>query len=132
MGAEGMQAARNPGRTASGHTAAIRAGKVIGTDVHNRAGESIGEVKDVVLDKLSNNIMFAIVGFGGFLGIAEKYHAVPWASLDYDESEDAYVIDASREQLEAAPADSMEALLRDGGVPYRDRSYDYYQTPRYW
>lgn len=121
-----------PGRTASGHTSAIRAGKVIGTDVCNRSGENIGEVKDVVLDKLSNNIMFAIVGFGGFLGIAEKYHAVPWASLDYDEARNAYVIDATREQLSAAPADSMDALLRDGGMYYRDRSFDYYRTPRYW
>jgi hypothetical protein len=62
--------------TTSGHTRAIRTNKVIGTTVRNAAGESIGKVEDVVLDKQSNNIMFAVVGFGGFLGMGEKYHPV--------------------------------------------------------
>ena len=57
--------------TASGHTSAIRATKVCGTPVHDSSGRKIGEVEDVVLDKLSNNILFAVVSFGGFLGMAE-------------------------------------------------------------
>ena len=52
--------------TASGHTSAIRAKKVIGTSVKDTAGNKIGVIEDVVLDKESNNIMFAVVGFGGF------------------------------------------------------------------
>jgi sporulation protein YlmC with PRC-barrel domain len=119
--------------TASGHTTAIRAKKVIGTTVKNRAGEKIGEVEDVVLDKLSNNIMFAVVGFGGFLGIAEKYHPIPWSTLDYDENEDGYVVDFTKEQLEAAPADSLEALTRQASTTtYRNKAYDYYRVPYYW
>jgi sporulation protein YlmC with PRC-barrel domain len=119
--------------TATGHTAAIRAKKVIGTNVKNAAGEKIGQVEDVVLDKLSNNIMFAIVGFGGFLGVGEKYHPVPWSSLNYDESEGGYVVNFTKEQLKAAPSDSLEALTReDGSMSYRDRAYDYYRAPRYW
>ena len=58
--------------TATGHTAAIRARKVHGTDVTDRSGKKIGEIEDLVLDKLSNNIMFAVVSFGGFLGIWRK------------------------------------------------------------
>lgn len=118
--------------TPSGHTSAIRAKKVIGTNVKNSAGEKIGEIEDVVLDKLSNNIMFAIVGFGGFLGMGEKYHPVPWSSLNYDEDENGYVVNFTKEQLKAAPADSMEALTGDDGMSYRDRAYDYYDAPRYW
>ena len=72
--------------TASGHTSAIRAKKVIGTTVKNTAGQKIGQVEDIVLDKTSNNIIFAVVGFGGFLGMNEKFHPVPWSALDYDES----------------------------------------------
>jgi hypothetical protein len=60
--------------TASGHTSAIRAKKVIGTTVKNSAGEKIGQVEDIVLDKTSNKIIFAVVGFGGFLGMNEKFH----------------------------------------------------------
>ena len=68
--------------TPSGHTSAIRASKVKGTSVYNTAGESIGTVEDIVLNKTSNDIMFAVLGFGGFLGIGEKYHPVPWSLLD--------------------------------------------------
>jgi sporulation protein YlmC with PRC-barrel domain len=67
--------------TSSGHTRAIRAKKVLGTAVKTPAGESIGKVEDILLDKLSNNIIYAVVGFGGFLGIGEKYHSVPWTIL---------------------------------------------------
>ena len=62
--------------TASGHTDAIRASRVIGTTVYNTAGDSIGEIEDVMLEKTANDIMFAVIGFGGFLGIGEKYHAI--------------------------------------------------------
>ena len=60
--------------TASGHTRLILAEKVQGTDVYNQAGEHIGTVEDVVLDKLSGNVVFAVMSFGGFLGIGERYH----------------------------------------------------------
>jgi sporulation protein YlmC with PRC-barrel domain len=117
--------------TASGHTSAIRASKVIGTTVKDSTGERIGEVEDVVLDKQSSSILFGVVSFGGVLGIGEKYHPIPWAALDYDESEGAYVVNMTKDQLKAAPADSIEELTRgDGIVAYRDRAYDYYNIPR--
>jgi sporulation protein YlmC with PRC-barrel domain len=118
--------------TASGHTSAIRATTVIGTNVHDSSGKKIGEVEDVMLDKLSNNIMFAVLSFGGFLGIAEKYHPVPWSSLKYDKGRNTYVVDFTKELLEAAPAGSIEDLARNDGQDFRDRAFDYYKTPRYW
>jgi sporulation protein YlmC with PRC-barrel domain len=118
--------------TPTGHTSAIRARKVIGTNVKDGSGRKIGQIEDVVLDKGSNSIMFAVVGFGGFLGMAEKYHPIPWSSLDYDEGESSYVVGYTKEQLQAAPAGSIEELTRDDGVSYRDRAYDYYKQPRYW
>jgi sporulation protein YlmC with PRC-barrel domain len=116
--------------TASGHTSAIRAKKVLGTKVTDRSGKRIGEVEDVMLDKGSNSILFAVIGFGGFLGMAEKYHPVPWASLNYDEGNNAYVTDFTKEQLEAAPAGSIDELTRDDGHQFRDQAYDYYKAPR--
>ena len=118
--------------TASGHTRAIRAKKVIGTNVKDASGKKIGEIEDVMLDKQSNSIMFAVVGFGGFLGMAEKYRPVPWSSLDYDAHENAYVVNYSKEQLEAAPAASIDELTSDDGLLFRDRTYAYYKEPRYW
>ena len=118
--------------TASGHTQAIRAKKVIGTSVHDPSGHRIGEIEDVMLDKTSNSILFAVVSFGGFLGMAEKYHPIPWSSLNYDEGEDAYVVNYTREQLEAAPAASIDELSRGDGMRFRDQTYAYYKAPRYW
>ena len=118
--------------TASGHTSAIRAKKVIGTTVNDSSGRKIGVVEDVILDKQSNNIMFAVVGFGGFLGAGEKFHPIPWESLDYDETQGAYVVNYTKTQLEAAPAGSIEELTRDDGKQFRDRTFDYYKAPRYW
>jgi sporulation protein YlmC with PRC-barrel domain len=118
--------------TVSGHTSAIRAKKVIGTAVADKSGRKIGEIEDIVLDKQSNNIMFAIVSFGGFLGMGDKYHPLPWSMLDYDPEEDSYIVNVTREQLEAAPADTVAALTRNDGQAFRDSAYSYYAAPRYW
>jgi sporulation protein YlmC with PRC-barrel domain len=118
--------------TATGHTNAILATRVTGTKVQDASGRNVGEVKDIVLDKTSNNIMFAVVSFGGFLGVGEKYHAVPWAELDYDPDTNAYQISWTKEQLEAAPSDSLDELTKGDGMPFRNRAFDYYNTPRYW
>jgi len=118
--------------TKSGHTQAIRAKSVIGKKVRDPAGQKIGEIEDVMLDKLSNNIMFVVVGFGGFLGVAEKFHPLPWSALEYDESEGAYVVNYTKAQLQGAPAASIEELTEDDGLAFRDATYSYYNTPRYW
>jgi len=114
--------------TASGHTSAIRAKRVIGTTVKNQTGEKIGQVEDIVLDKTSNSIIFAVVGFGGFLGMNEKYHPIPWSALDYSEIDGSYVVPYTKEQLQAAPADSLDMLTKnDGALLYRDRADEYYR-----
>jgi sporulation protein YlmC with PRC-barrel domain len=118
--------------TPSGHTSAIRARKVIGSSVQDGAGRKIGQVEDVVLDKQSDHILFAVVGFGGFLGIGEKYHPIPWSTLDYSDSAGAYVVPFTEDQLRAAPSGSIEELTREDGDAVRDRTFDYYKAPRYW
>ena len=118
--------------TARGHTSAIRASRVVGTAVNDKSGKKIGEVEDIILDKLSDNIMFAVVSFGGFLGISEKYHPIPWSSLKFDRARDSYLVDFSKEQLEAAPIGDLDELTRNDGQDYRNRAFDYYKAPRYW
>lgn len=117
--------------TPSGHTRAITASKVQGTPVYNMSGEKIGKVEDVMLDKTSNNIMFAVLGFGGFLGIGEKFHPVPWPVLDYDPQRDGYVVPFSKEELRQAPAYSRDELTKDDGN-VRSSSFTYYKVDPYW
>ena len=118
--------------TQTGHTDAIAASRVIGTDVFSTGGEKIGKIEDVMLEKSSNGIMFAVIGFGGFLGIGEKYHAIPWSALDYEKARGGYVVPFSEEQLKAAPAHSINELTGDDGKAARDASYAYYKVDPYW
>jgi sporulation protein YlmC with PRC-barrel domain len=118
--------------TASGHTRAVRATRVIGTSVKDVAGEKIGQIEDVMLDKESSSILYAVVGFGGFLGVKEKFHPIPWSALKYDSDGRAYVVSYTREQLQAAPAGSIDELTRSDGLAFRDRLHEYYMEPRDW
>jgi sporulation protein YlmC with PRC-barrel domain len=120
--------------TTSGHTSAILASRVRGTPVYNDAGEKIGTVEDVVLDKLSNRIMFAALGFGGVMGLGEKYYPVPWSMLDYDEDKGGYVVPLDREKIKSAPAYELKDLTKhDGSLgAIRETTYSYYNINRDW
>jgi sporulation protein YlmC with PRC-barrel domain len=118
--------------TATGHTDAIRAERVIGTEVKDTSGNSIGKIEDIVLEKTDNKIMFAVVGFGGLLGVGEKYHPLPWSVLDYDPNQNAFVVPYTKEQLEAAPSDTIAELTRDDGRAARDKAFNYYEVQPYW
>jgi len=119
--------------TASGHTTAILASKVKGTPVYNAQGEKVGTVEDIVLDKTSNNIMFAVLGTGGVLGVGEKYRPIPWSVLDYDQKMGGYVVPLDRKGLDNAPDYRMEDLTRhDGSGAIMSETYSYYKVPAYW
>ena len=120
--------------TASGHTSAILASKVKGTSVYNESGDKIGTVEDVVLDKTSNQIMFAALGFGGVMGIGEKYYPVPWSMLDYDEDKGGYVVPLDRDRIKNAPAYDLKDLTKhDGSLgAVRENTYSYYNIDRDW
>jgi len=118
--------------TGSGHTSAILASKVKGTNIYNLAGDKIGHVEDVVLDKQSDSIMFAALGFGGVLGMGEKFFPVPWSMLDYSPDKGGYVVPLSKDVLERAPTYRLEDLTKNDGEfsQIRAKSYDYYKVPR--
>jgi sporulation protein YlmC with PRC-barrel domain len=118
--------------TATGHTAAIRAARVIGTNVKDSTGETLGKIEDIILEKTDNKIMFAVVGFGGVLGLGEKYHPLPWDVLDFDPAQDAFVVPYTKEQLKAAPHDTINELTKNDGQVARDSAYGYYKVQPYW
>jgi sporulation protein YlmC with PRC-barrel domain len=120
--------------TSSGHTSAILASKVKGTAVYNTGGDKIGTVEDIVLDKQSNQIMFAALGFGGLLGIGEKYYPVPWSMLNYNEDKGGYVVPLDKTNIDNAPAYDLKDLTKhDGSLGnVREQTYDYYKIDRDW
>jgi sporulation protein YlmC with PRC-barrel domain len=120
--------------TSSGHTSAILASRVKGTTVYDGSGDKIGTVEDVVLDKTSNRIMFAALGFGGVLGMGEKYCPVPWSLLNYDENKGGYVVPLTKDRLKSAPAYELKDLTKhDGSLgDIREETYSYYNVSRDW
>ena len=78
-------------------TSLISAGKVQGTDVYNTGGEKLGDIYDVMLDKRSGRIAYAIMSFGGILGIGKQYHPLPWQTLKYDTRQGGYVVGLTKE-----------------------------------
>ncbi len=120
--------------TASGHTTAILASKVKGTTVYNTTGEKIGHIEDVVLDKTSDRIMFVALGFGGLMGIGEKFYPVPWSVLDFDTEKDGYIVPLSKGEIDEAPAYVLDDLTRaDSDFDLiRRQSYSYYEVDRDW
>jgi PRC-barrel domain len=106
----------------------ISSDKVEGTAVYNRAGESLGSVYTIMIDKYSGQVEYAVMSFGGFLGIGDRYHPLPWKSLTYDTSLSGYVVDVSREQLEGAPSYARDET--PWSAPGYGRSVsDYYGVP---
>ena len=81
----------------------IAADKVKGTNVYNLAGDKLGSVDDIMIDKVSGRAIYAVMSFGGFLGMGEKYHPLPWATLKYDAQKGGYVVNLDKKQLEGAP-----------------------------
>jgi len=120
---------KEPAMTAS-HPAhpLIPADRVNGTDVVNRAGTKLGKIEDVAIDKVSGEVAYAILSFGGVLGIGAKYHPVPWRLLTYDADKRAYVIPLDKDALETAPMIDETELSGWNDSLSRDAIYGYYST----
>ncbi|ACA15480.1 PRC-barrel domain protein [Methylobacterium sp. 4-46] len=82
----------------------IASNKVEGTAVYNRQGESLGTIYNFMVDKVSGQVAYAVLSFGGFLGLGESYHPVPWRALTYDVRLGGYVIDLDVDALAGAPS----------------------------
>ncbi|MBV9992379.1 MAG: PRC-barrel domain-containing protein [Alphaproteobacteria bacterium] len=95
----------------------IASDKVEGTSVHNTEGEKLGSIYNLMIDKVSGQVEYAVLQFGGILGMGSDFYPVPWQALEYDEDEGAYVIDVDKDSLENMPRYSA------GSEPKFTKSY---------
>lgn len=110
----------------------IGSDKVEGTAVYGPGEEKIGSIERVMIDKPSGKVAYAVLSFGGFLGIGDDHYPIPWAKLTYDESLGGYRTDISREDLDAAPRyESAEDFAWEDKERAMD-IYAYYGVPPYW
>jgi hypothetical protein len=109
----------------------IAANKVQGTNVYNLAGDKLGSVDDIMIDKASGHAIYAVMSFGGFLGMDKKHHPLPWGTLKYDAQKGGYVVNLDKKLLEAAPNYDSDSEFK--WTPDYGRKVDsYYKAPSYW
>lgn len=110
----------------------ISSRRVEGTPVFNSRGEKLGHVHSVMIGKRNGKVAYAVMSFGGFLGMREHVHPVPWELLSYDVDLVGYVVDLTREQLKGAPAMRLDEADRPQGEDYDAQVSQYYGTMNWW
>lgn len=103
----------------------ISSEKVEGTKVYNTAGEKLGSVDELMIDKVSGQVRYAVLEFGGFLGMGTDRYPVPWNMLKYDTPKEGYVVPLDKTKLEKAPR-YAETDVPEYTTDYGKRVYNYY------
>jgi hypothetical protein len=106
----------------------IASDKVEGTAVYDRNGTKLGSVYNFMVEKRSGHVAYAVMSFGGFLGMGSSYHPLPWNQLTYDPAQGGYVVDLTKEQLEGAPTYSASEESRWSDPTYSRGIDDYYSS----
>ena len=110
----------------------VASDRVEGTPVRRSNGEKLGTIQRLMIDKLSGNVAYAVLSFGGFLGMAQKHAPIPWARLHYDPMLGAYHVELSNEELNAAPSIAAGEEFDWGDRSREVEIHNYYRVPPYW
>lgn len=112
-------------------TSLIASDKVEGTAVYGADQRKIGSLERVMIDKISGKVAYAVLSFGGFLGMGEDYYPVPWSTLKYDTSLGGYLINLTKDQLDNAPKFN-ESRGWNWNRENDRQVHDYYRARPYW
>lgn len=107
-------------------TMLISSDRVEGTPVFGRDGDKLGKVHTLVIDKSSGQVAYVVISTGGFLGLGQAYHPLPWSAFQYDVQQQGYVVQVDKRMLDGAPS------FRPDTTPTFDEAYgarvtDYYR-----
>lgn len=110
----------------------ISADQVEGTGVVNRQGDSLGHISDLMIDKLSGKVAYAVLKYGSMVGIGGKLFALPWDVLSYETRYDAYVVDIPEERLKNAPSFDADNPPDMADPRWSKEVHDYYGSRADW
>lgn len=103
-----------------------------GDKVVNSTGENLGKIEDIMLDVTSGRIAYAVLSFGGFLGMGDKLFAIPWSALTLDTDEKRFVLDVPKERLENAPGFDKDHWPSMAERAWAADVHAYYEVSPYW
>ena len=110
----------------------LSASSLSGDRVRNTAGEDLGKVQELMIDVPTGRVAYAVLSFGGFLGIADKLFAVPWGALMLDEDQKEFILNVNKDQLKNAPGFDKDNWPDMADPTWRSQVYNYYHTKPYW
>jgi PRC-barrel domain len=110
----------------------IASSKVKGTKLFTRSRERAGDVEDIMIDKISGHVAYAVAAFGGLLGIGESRRAIPWSVLNYDTELDGYVANVDDSVLKDAPNEIPTDERHHRDLDWNSRVYTHFGVPPYW
>lgn len=111
---------------------ALSATSITGTNVTNLQNESLGEIEDLMIDLNTGRVSYAVLSFGGILGIGDKLFAVPLESFSVDADNENFVLNMDKDRLEDAPGFDKNDWPATSDTGFRDRVYSYYEIDPYW
>ena len=112
--------------------ALLSAGSVIDTDVKNFEGEDIGSVKEIMIDVTHGKIAYAVLSFGGFMGLGEKLFAIPWQAFTVDTVDEKFILNVKKETLEKAEGFDKDNWPDMADVQWNYNTYTFYGYEPYW
>jgi sporulation protein YlmC with PRC-barrel domain len=106
----------------------ISSDKVEGTTVYGTSGDKLGSISELMIDKQSGKVRYAVLKFGGLLGIGTESYPLPWEMLKYDTSKDGYTVPVDKSMLDDAPRYSDDKTP-DWNADYGREVHAHYGTP---
>ncbi|MEZ5361933.1 MAG: PRC-barrel domain-containing protein [Bryobacterales bacterium] len=110
----------------------LSATTINGDKVVNPKGEDLGKIEDLMVDLGSGRVSYAVLSFGGFLGIGDKLFALPWPSLQLDSDNQRFILDISKERLEKAPGFDKDHWPNMADRTWGAEVHEYYGHKPYW
>jgi len=110
----------------------LAASTLTGDSVRNSAGEDLGKIDEIMIDIPSGKIAYAVLSFGGILGMGNKLFAVPWSALKVDEDEKCFILDLNKKTLESAPGFDKDNWPDMADTTWGSEVYRYYGATPYW
>jgi sporulation protein YlmC with PRC-barrel domain len=114
------------------HPQAVSSDSLQGTPVRNHKGENLGNIEELMIDLNTGRVAYAVLSFGGLLGIGDKLFAVPWECLTVDTERETFVMDIDRQRLMNAPGFDKNDWPEAPGQKWYHDMYDYYDQRPYW
>lgn len=110
----------------------LGASTIEGTAVQNAAGEDLGEINEIMIDMEKGRIAYAVLSFGGFLGMGDKLFAIPWEALGIGPEGDLFILNVPREKLDTAPGFDKDHWPDWADPSWSETVHSYYGYKPYW